>query len=395
MPPMSTAISRPDRNPWLGVWAIALGAFAIVVAEFLPIGLLAGMSRDLDISEGVAAMTVTSTALFACVAAPVTTMAIGQRDRKWILLSLTALLMASNALSAVAASFVALILARIVLGVALGSFWAVAVTAAGKLVPRDKVGAASSLVFAGIAVASVVAVPAGSYIGGRFDWRIAFTISGLLSLTVALAQVLLLPPILTCQAFKLAQFANLLKSQPIRRIFYTILLIVAGQYAGFTFITPYLEQIGGMSGDDLNVVLLGYGLMAVAGNFLGGMLAGRNARSTVSITAFVMLMSVSVLAAFPHQECAACLSTMIWALAWGMAPVSTQLWLFSATRGAAEPAQAINTSAFQLSISSGSFVGGLAVSHTGLHSSMWLGAGILLLALVSAALTDQSGKHND
>ncbi|WP_216850583.1 MFS transporter [Acidisoma sp. L85] len=375
------AASAAGKGPWVGVWAIALGAFAIVLAEFLPVGLLPGISRGFDISEGKAALTISSTAVFAFLAAPITTVVIGQVNRKWALLSLSVLLIIANVLSSIASEFLILMVGRIILGLALGGFWAIAVTAAGNLVANDKVSSASSLVFAGISVAAVVAVPAGSYVSAHFDWRVAFIISSVLSTATAIFQLLYLPSITTCHGFKLVQFVCILRSKRIRGIFGTILFIVAGQYAGFTFVTPYLGRVSGIGNSDLNILLCGYGLMAVAGNFVGGALAKRSPQFAVLVTAISILLSVLVVAAFAAYATPVCVAVMVWALAWGMVPVCTQLWLFNFTRESAEVAQAINTSVFQLSIGLGSLVGSLAVTHIGLHASMWFGAGILALAL--------------
>src|ERR1700754_1472766 len=164
-----------SRISWSGVYAIAFGAFSLVMTEFFPVGLLPGISRDLGISEGTTGFTVAVTAILGFFAAPATAMIIKTLDRRIVLLALTGLLVISSGLSAIASSFPMLLVARIILGIAIGGFWATSLPAAAKLVPRNKVHAASSIVLGGISVGSVIAVPAGSYIGANYDWHIAFT----------------------------------------------------------------------------------------------------------------------------------------------------------------------------------------------------------------------------
>lgn len=370
----------------MGVFAIALGAFALVVTEFLPVGLLPGISRDLGISEGTAGLAVTATALLGFLAAPVTAMSIGKADRRLVLLGMTVLLILSSVMSAMARNFEMLLLARVILGIGVGGFWAISITAAARLVPEEKVHSASSIVFAGISIGSVVSVPAGSYIGAYYDWRIAFMAASALAIFVFLFQLAALPKILIDHGVKLSSFFGLLRSPKVRAIFLTVIFIVAGQYSGYTFVTPYLEQITLVDNSLLSTLLFVYGLATVAGNFLGGFLAGRHLHLTVLTTVVVFLLSLIGMAAFASHVVVVTICLIVWAVSWGMAPVCTQLWLYNATRHDPEAAQTVNTSVFQLSIGLGSLVGGAAVNTVGLHSSMWIGALILGLAVLMVLL---------
>jgi DHA1 family purine ribonucleoside efflux pump-like MFS transporter len=366
---------------WLGVLAIALGALSLVVTEFLPVGLLPGISRDLNIAEGTVGLAVTATAILGFIAAPITAIAIGRADRKLVLLGLTLLLIISSVLSWKAQSFAMLLLARVILGIGIGGFWAISITAAVKLVPPEKVHAASSLVFAGIAIGSVIAVPAGAYIGAHADWREGFLCASILAAGCFALQIIALPPLKMTESVNIQDFIGLLKDSKIRAIFFTVIFIVAGQYAGYTFVTPYLQQITRLDTGIVSALLFTYGVATVAGNFVGGALAGRNLHNTVVATVWIFVLSLAAMAAFATSPILAGVALLAWAVSWGMAPVGTQLWLFSATQHAPEAAQAMNTSVFQLSIGLGSLAGGVSVNNMGLHSSMWLGAVIMALAV--------------
>lgn len=379
-------------NSWLGVLVIALGALSLVVTEFLPVGLLPGISRDLGIAEGTAGLAVTVTALLGFIAAPITAIAIGKADRKWVLLGLTALLVISSVLSWKAATFGMLLLARIILGVAIGGFWAISITAAAKLVAPEKVHAASSLVFAGISIGSVIAVPAGSYIGAHADWRDGFLGASVLAMVCFVLQLIFLPSLKMKHGVNVRDFFGLLKDAKVRAIFLTVIFVVAGQYAGYTFVTPYLEQITRLDTGIVSALLFAYGVFTVVGNFVGGAFAGRNLHKTVLATAWIYLLSLAAMALFATSPVLAGVALLVWALSWGMAPVGTQLWLYNATLHAPEAAQAMNTSVFQLSIGLGSLLGGIAVNNLGLHSSMWLGAAILALAVLMVYIVGRMNR---
>jgi predicted MFS family arabinose efflux permease len=367
---------------WPGVLAIALGALSLVVTEFLPVGLLSGISRYLGVAEGTAGLVVTATAILGFIAAPVTAIAIGKVDRKRVLLGLTALLIISSVLSWTAGSFAMLLVARIILGIGVGGFWAISIAAAAKLVPPKKVHAASSLVFAGISIGSVIAVPAGSYIGAHADWRVGFLGASILAVVCFLLQLVFLPTLKMKEGVNVSDFFGLLKDPKVRAIFLTVIFIVAGQYAGYTFVTPYLEQVTHLDAAIVSGLLFAYGVSTVIGNFAGGALAGRNLHSTVVATVWIFVLSLAAMAVSTTSPIFAGAALLIWALSWGMAPVGTQLWLYNATLHAPEASQAMNTSVFQLSIGLGSLAGGIVVNNIGLHGSMWLGALILALAVV-------------
>jgi len=367
---------------WPGVLAIALGALSLVVTEFLPVGLLSGISRDLGVAEGTAGLAVTATAVLGFIAAPVTAIAIGKADRKLVLLGLTVLLIISSVLSWTAGSFATLLIARIILGIGVGGFWAISITAAAKLVAPEKVHAASSLVFAGISIGSVIAVPAGSYIGAHADWRDGFLGASILAAVCFILQLVFLPTLKMKEGVSVSDFFGLLKDPKIRAIFLTVIFIVAGQYAGYTFVTPYLEQVTHLDAAIVSGLLFAYGVSTVVGNFAGGAFAGRNLHSTVVATVWIFVLSLAAMAVFATSPIFAGAALLIWALSWGMAPVGTQLWLYNATLHAPEAAQAMNTSVFQLSIGLGSLAGGIVVNNVGLRGSMWLGVLILALAVV-------------
>lgn len=137
----------------------------------------------------------------------------------------------------------------------------------------------------------------------------------------------------------------------------------------------------------MSLLLLVFGLLAVAGNFIGGQLAGQHLSKTVRLTVFLFLGALLIVAAFPHHAGLTAIGIFLWALAWGMAPVSTQLWLASATTHAPEASQSLNTAMFQLSITMGSLIGGVAVDHIDLRASMGTSCVLLLLAVGLAALS--------
>lgn len=178
---------------WLAVFSLTMGVFGLLTAEYLPASLLTPVARDLGVSESLAGQAVTVTAviaLFAGLLLPRLTRAL---DRRVVLLSFTALMIFSNLLVALSSGIVMLLAMRILLGIALGGFWSMAAAVAMRLVPERLVPRALSIIFSGIAVGTVVAVPLGSYLGELSGWRSAFIAAAAVGAISFIFQWLTLP----------------------------------------------------------------------------------------------------------------------------------------------------------------------------------------------------------
>ena len=164
---------KPDDTPslesnWPAVLSLAIGIFGLVVAKYLPASLLTPMAEALVISEGQAGQAVTATAGVALVSGLMVPVLLRRTDRRLILLAFTTFLILSNVLAAMAESLSVLIAARVLLGVALGGFWALAAALSMRLVREEHVPRALSLIFSGVPVALISGAAAGSYLGGLF-----------------------------------------------------------------------------------------------------------------------------------------------------------------------------------------------------------------------------------
>ncbi|MEV4254267.1 MFS transporter, partial [Spirillospora sp. NPDC049652] len=169
-----------QRSRWRAVGAVALGTFLLVTAEQLPIGLLTSVGSALSVSEGTAGLMVTVPSLVAAVAAPLVPVLVGGMDRRLLLLGLMALMTVANVASALAPDFAVLVASRVLVGVAIGGFWAIASGLAVRLVAPASVPRATAIIFGGVGAANVFGVPLGTLLGGFSGWRIAFaTLSGL------------------------------------------------------------------------------------------------------------------------------------------------------------------------------------------------------------------------
>jgi predicted MFS family arabinose efflux permease len=376
---------RPHHSPWAGVLSIAIGAFALVTTEFLPVGLLPAIAAELGVTEGVAGMMVTVPGLVAAVAAILVTVGIGKTDRRYVLWGLTGTMLLSNLIVAFSHSFPLVLIGRALLGVGVGGFWALGPALSTRLVPAGMEPKALSMIFAGVSIGTVAGVPAGALIGELFGWRTAFHAGSLVAVLVLLTQMRLLPPLPAKTSVSFNQLPELLRVPKARLGIFITMLIFIGQFAAYTYITPFLSQVTRLDARTISILLLVYGAAGLAGNVIGGKILARSVRAGLITTGVVLGLSTLALPLLGTGLIGAALLVVIWGIAFGMMPMSVQTWIFQAAPHAMESGGAVFVTTAQIALSSGALVGGLAVDHLGVSSAMLVG-GALALAMATIAL---------
>lgn len=375
---------RTRRRPLIPVLAIALGSFAVVVAEFVPVGALTAISSGLHISDGSAGLLVTVPALVGAVAAPAAALLIRRVDRRTVIIGLTGLIVISCATSALAPNFAVLVASRALLGVSVGGVWATAVSASSQLVPERLAHTASSMVFGAIAVGSVVTVPSATLVAATFDWRWTFAGAATVAACALVVQAILIPALPTAKRLLFADLRTLLRSHAAIAILAIVFLVVFAQFSAFTYVVPFLTGVTTLEPGAVSLLVLTYGALTIAGNFGGGALLGRNLRGTVIATLAAGFAGLTGLALGGSLLIVAVTGLIAWGLAWGNAPVALQHWLYTLGRGrfATEAVNATFTSVVQIGVAAGSLVGGTAVDLFGPRSNMTIGGAAAAIGLI-------------
>lgn len=350
---------------WFAVFSLTLGVFGLVTAEFLPASLLTAMAADLRISEGAAGQSVTATALVAAVAAPALPLLLQRLDRRYVMFAFSAMLLLSNALAVLARDLTVLLIARVILGIALGGFWAMAAPLAMRLVPQALFPRAMSLILTGVSVATVCAAPIGAWMGATWGWRSAFVAAGAISLLTLLVQAATLPSLRPRGTTDLRQLGALLGRAPIRVVLLAVLLVISGHFAGFTYVRPLMENITHLSVAAVSGVLLAYGIGGFFGNLFGGWLAGRSERLAIVFGGTTIAFLAAALLARGDSAAVAAIAITLWGFAFGAFPVGFQIWIVRAAPDQAEEASGLLVAAFQVAIASGAIGGGVLVDHFG------------------------------
>jgi len=389
-----SANEAPATPAWMAVFSLAMGVFGLLTAEYLPASLLTLMATDLGVSEALAGQAVTVTAvvaLFAGLLVPGLTRSI---DRRWVLLGFSTLMVASNLLVAVSSSFAVLLLMRILLGIALGGFWSMAAAVAMRLVPSALLPRALSIIFSGIAIGTVVAVPMGSYLGGLYGWRSAFFAAAAVGIVTLAFQSFTLPRLAPRRPARLRTVLEVLLRPGIAMGMFGCVLVHSGHFAMFTYVRPFLEGTTGIGAQGLSLMLLGFGVANFAGTLLAGKLLERHPLATLVLMPALVGVAALALVLLPASVPGQAVLLAIWGLAFGGVPVAWSNWVANAVPDQAESAGGMVVASVQSAIATGAAAGGAMFSLGG-SAGVFVAAGVLMLLaalLIAARVRVSSGR---
>jgi predicted MFS family arabinose efflux permease len=362
-------------NAWPGVSSIALGTFVMVTSEFLPIGLLSSIARDLNVTEGRAGLMVSIPGLLAAVAAPAISLSARNVDRRRLLLMLTGLLVAANSIVALAPNFAVLLLGRVLLGASVGGFWTFGVAVGRRLVDASGGTRATTLILAGISLGTVLGVPLGTALGNLVGWRTSFGSAAALALASLASQMRLLPKLPSSHTILRADFTAVLRTRPPTVVvFIAGALVASGHFAAYTYIEPYLAQVPRLAPGEISWTLAAYGTAGVLGTFLGERISAKDARKGLMQMSLAIALLVLVAAAAGASPQWAIASIVGWGVAFGAVPVCIQIWTFKAASDQFEAASAVMVTIFQVSLACGALVGGTLADVSGPRAPLALGA---------------------
>ena len=379
----------------IALLALTISAFAIGTTEFVIVGLLPTMAADLGVSLTSAGLLVSLYALGVAIGAPVLTALTGKLPRKTLLLALMALFTVGNLVAWQAPSYEALVVARVLTGLAHGVFFSIGSTIATGLVPREKAASAIAIMFTGLTVALVTGVPLGTFIGQHYGWRATFLAVSGLGLIAFIGSALFVPRTITHTASASLKVQASVLLQPRLLLVYAMTAVgYGGSFIAFTFLAPLLQQVSGFEAGAVALVMLVYGVSVTVGNIWGGKLADQRGAVPALKIIFALLALVLLVLTFTAPHKWLMLATVLaWgAVAFGNVPglqvyVVKQAERFSPR--AVDVASGLNIAAFNVGIAFGAWAGGLIVERLGLVHTGWIGGLVVLGAL---ALTAWAGR---
>jgi DHA1 family inner membrane transport protein len=366
--------------------ALAVASFGIGTTEFVIMGLLPDVAADLVVGIPSAGLLVTGYAAGVVIGAPLMAIATNGLPRKSTLLGLVAIFALGNVFCASAPSYDLLMAARVFTAFAHAAFFGIAAVVAADLVAPERRASAVALVFAGLTVANIMGVPAGTALGQALGWRATFWVVAAIGVIAFGAVALFVPANLKMTPANLrAEFRVLKRPQVLIAMSITV-LTSASLFAVFTFIAPMLTEVTGIAAGSVGWVLLIFGTGMTIGAFVGGRLADwRLMPSIIGITAVLGLVLV-VLAFAVHFPTAMFVTAFIWGLViFSLAP-PLQIRVVNTAVDAPSVASTLNQAAFNLGNAGGAWIGAMALSAGIAYEQLPLVALVLVLAALGLGI---------
>ncbi len=383
--------ASPLRS-WLAVGSVTIGAFAFVTTEFLPVGLLPQIARDLGVTPGTAGLMVTIPGVIAAISAPGMMLGAGRIDRRLILIALSVMLLASNLISAFAPSFLVMLLGRALLGASLGGFWTLALAAAGRLVRPHEAARATAAILAGVTCATVIGVPLGTLISELASWRVSFMVTGVLVAVALAAQAFLVPSLPSSAALRMADLIELVRRPHPRKSLLMVALVFGAHFSSYTYIAPFLLRDASFSMSSITWLLLGFGFIGFVSNFAVSATVTRSLKGSLMTMVVLLMTALLTMPLLKHSDIAVIVTVLAWGIAFGAIPLCLSVWIQLATPDLPEAGSALFVGIIQVAIAVGSLVGGTVVDRVGIPADFWLGSALAMLGLAAIASFGSDGK---
>jgi predicted MFS family arabinose efflux permease len=378
------ALARPAAA-WGAVTSMALCVAVLIASEFMPVSLLTPIADELALTEGQAGQVISISGFFAVVTSLFIARLTGGIDRKSVLTGFSVLLIVSGGIVAFAPNYAAMMIGRALLGVAIGGFWSMSTAIVMRLLPADDIPRGLAMLNAGNAIAATVAAPLGSFLGDLIGWRGSFFLVVPLALLALAAQRMTLPPLpADPRRTNTGNVFRLLLRPQVALGMTAILLLFMGQFALFTYLRPFLEQVAGFSVAALSLVLLMMGLAGVIGTWCIGRLVRSRLYPAVTAIPLAMAAIAGLLIATGSMQMPAALLLFAWGFFGTAAPVAWSTWLSRVLTDDAEAGGGLQVATIQFAITAGAAAGGLIFDAAGWSSTFALSAVLLVGSALAA-----------
>jgi len=385
-------IKPKKETSWGAIWSLTIGVAGLIIAEFLPAGVLTPMAHDLGVTEGMAGQAVSASAIFATVTSLSIAYLTRKLDRKFVAVTLTGFLTCSSVVVATAHSYTFLLLGRVLLGIAVGGFWSLSSAIAIRLVEPEEVPKAMSLIYGGSSFASVLAAPMGSYLGNLIGWRNVFFIAAAVGVAAFVWQLITLPSLTPIGTTKLRTTIDVLRKPRFIIALFAINFVFCGRFASFTYLRPFLEQTTHLNVNWISAVLLIFGLSYFVGNWFAPGMIKRNIRTALIFPPAILAFVALGLLLAGQWLIPTLIFVFIWGSSFGPVAPSWSTWVSRSVPEFLETAGGLYIASIQLAATVGALFGGVVFDRFG-SSGVFILSGISWLmsaTLVSLFITNPS-----
>lgn len=381
------ATSETQKKQWLSVMALAVGAFIFNTTEYIPIALLSDIGQSFDKPATEVGMMITVYAwIVALLSLPLMLMTKNIERRK-LLLMLFALFALFHALSFFSWNFNILLVSRIGIALTHAVFWSITASLAVRLAPTGKTNQALGLLSTGTVLAMVLGIPLGRVVGQYFGWQLSFLLIGVCAAGVMLVLAKNLPALPSQNTGSLSSLPSLFKRRNLMLLYAMTVLIITAHFTAYSYIEPFVLQVGGFKAEQVTIVLSLYGLAGFAASYLFGKWFAKSQRLFMLGAVAIILLSALLLLPFASFPYAVYALVFIWGVAIVIVSLGMVSKVLAFASDATDVANSIYSGLYNVGIGGGALLGHyvtvwFGLSNIGIAGALLAAAGLAVCGLL-------------
>ncbi|MCG7376479.1 MFS transporter [Paenibacillus sp. ACRSA] len=378
------------------VYVLAIAAFVVGTVELILGGILDLIATDLHLSYAKAGYLISIFSLVYAISAPILLNVTARFERKKVYLCTLVVFLISNLFSAFSVNFYMLMAGR-ALGAATGSLiFVLSLTLAARIVEPQYKGRAVGIITMGGSASLILGVPLGIFVGNMAGWREVFIFIAILTALVIVAISIAMDRVQPIPVVPLKKQLSALWNPRMLAIHATTLLVLAGHLTLYAYFTPFLQATIGASSTMVTFIYVMFGIAAVAGGGIGGLLSDRlhPAKAIIIVLVPFMITMALIPVSVGLPLIAFLLLLSVWsALSWTVTPVQNSL-IIKTSPETADTLISTNSGIAHAGIALGTYIGGMVIDHSAIQHTGWVGSILILLGLVTAIYAITRKEHS-
>lgn len=383
------------RVQYLRVFILGFSAFIFNTTEFVPVGLLSDIAKSFSTSPAQIGWMLTVYAWIVALMSLPMMLLTRKLERKSLLMGLFALFIVSHILSVIAWDFTTLLISRIGIAFAHAVFWSITASIAIRVAPQGKHTFALSVLATGTGLAMVLGVPAGRIIGQLMGWRTTFAFIAVIALIIMLVMYRLLPNLPSLFSGSISKVPEVLRNRALLGMYLFIFMVFSAHYTAYSYIEPFLHEVGGASGQFTTTILLLFGMAGILGSVLFSYFGDKaNAQMLVS-SVFIITFCMGMLYLVTPNNYWLVSCVLLWGAALMIIGLSMQIRVLNVDGSAADIIMSLYSGIINLGIGAGALIGSQVIQRIGLESVGLSGAVLGICAFGVVVMILKNTKKAD